>query len=200
MTSITSLTLEAPDVDAARAFYDAAFGLDDRIQVAPADEPSSGFRGFSISLVVGQPSTVDSLLATAVDAGARTVKPATKALWGYGAVLEAPDGAIWKIATSKKKESGERTRQIDDIVLLIGVADMRASKRAHVERGLPVKRSFLPKYVEFDSPGGGVKLALYGRKAILKDAGVAEHGTGSRRLRINGDGGPFVDPDGFVWT
>ena len=44
-----------------------------------------------------------------------------------------------------------------------------------------------------------MKLALYGRNALAKDAGVAPDGTGSHRIVIGSDAGPFTDPDGFAW-
>ena len=44
-----------------------------------------------------------------------------------------------------------------------------------------------------------MKLALYGRRALAKDAGVPPQGTGSHRFVIGGDAGSFTDPDGFVW-
>lgn len=44
-----------------------------------------------------------------------------------------------------------------------------------------------------------VKFALYGRRALAKDAGVPEEGTGSHRLAIASDAGAFTDPDGFTW-
>jgi hypothetical protein len=44
-----------------------------------------------------------------------------------------------------------------------------------------------------------VKLGLYGRKALAKDAGVPVEGSGSHRLAIVGDVGEFTDPDGFAW-
>ena len=44
-----------------------------------------------------------------------------------------------------------------------------------------------------------VKLALYGRRALAKDAGVSPEGAGSHRIAINSDAAPFIDPDGFVW-
>jgi hypothetical protein len=55
------------------------------------------------------------------------------------------------------------------------------------------------KYVEFATPSSPVKLALYGRRALAKDAGVSPDGTGSHRLMIGGDAGPFTDLDGFAW-
>jgi len=199
MAAVDSVVLEVPDPTAAEAFHTAAFGLGSRIGVRASDAPTSGFRGFTLSLVVSQPGTVDSLVATALDAGATTLKPVTKSFWGYGGVVRAPDGTIWKVATSSKKDSGPATRQIDDVALLLGVADVKASKRFYVERGLTVAKSFGSKYVEFASSAGQVTLALYGRRALAKDAGVPEDGTGSHRIVIAGDAGPFTDPDGFPW-
>ena len=59
--------------------------------------------------------------------------------------------------------------------------------------------SFGRKYVEFATPSSPVTLALYGRRALAKDAGVALDGTGSHRLMIGSDAGSFTDPDGFAW-
>jgi uncharacterized glyoxalase superfamily protein PhnB len=198
--AIESLTLEVADSATSQAFYRAAFDIDAQVNARAADTPSTGFRGFTISLVVGQPSSVDSLLETALDAGAQPVKPAEKGMWGYGAVVKDSDGVIWKLATSSKKEKGPATRKIDDLVLLIGAADMGASKRFYLEHGLAVKRSFLNRYVEFDAPPSGIKLALYpGRAGLAKDAGVPADGDGPHGLAVNSSAGPFVDPDGFVW-
>ena len=200
MTRIETITLEVPDAAAAEAFYKAAFGLGDTVQVHESDEPTTGFRGFTLSLVVSQPSTVDSLVGTALDAGATTLKPVQKSFWGYGGVVQAPDGAIWKVATSSKKETGPATREVDDVVLLLGVADVKATKQFYVDHGFPLGKSFGSKYVEFaTSPDSQVKLALYGRRALAKDAGVSPDGTGSHRIVIGGDAGSFADPDGFAW-
>jgi predicted lactoylglutathione lyase len=199
VTSIQSVVLEAPDPAGAEAFYSAAFGLGARVGVRASDVPTSGFRGFTLSLVVSQPSTVDSLVGTALDAGATPLKPVKKSFWGCGGVVQAPDGTIWKVATSSKKDTGPATREVDDVVLLLGVADVKASKQFYLDRGLAVAKSFGSKYVEFDTKGSPVKLALYSRRAAAKDAGVAPEGTGSHRVVIVGDGGPFTDPDGFTW-
>jgi uncharacterized glyoxalase superfamily protein PhnB len=197
--SITSVTLEVPDPAAAGAFYRAAFGLGTQVRLRASEAATTGFRGFTMSLVVSQPSTVDGLIGAALDAGATALKPAKKGFWGYGGVVSAPDGTIWKVATSSKKDTGPATRQIDDIVLLLGTADIAASKEFYVEQGLVVARSFGRKYVEFASPASHVKLALYGRRALAKDAGVSPEGTGSHRIVIASDAGPFTDPDGFAW-
>jgi hypothetical protein len=111
----------------------------------------------------------------------------------------SPGRTIWKIATSAKKDTGPATGQIDQIVLLLGAADVAASKRFYVDRGLAVAKSFGRKYVEFATPSSPVKLALYGRRALAKDAGVSPDGTGSHLLMIGSDAGPFTDPDGFAW-
>jgi hypothetical protein len=128
------------------------------------------------------------------------VNPVAKSFWGYGGVVQAPDGTIWKVATSAKKDTGPDTRQADQIVLLLGAADVAASKRFYTGHGLAVAKSFGRKYVEFATPSSAVKLALYGRRALAKDAGVPADGTGSHRLTIGGDTGPFTDPDGFEWA
>jgi predicted lactoylglutathione lyase len=199
MTSIQAVTLEVADPAAADRFYTAAFGLGTQVRLRGAEAPAAGFRAFTLSLTVSQPATVSALIDDAVDAGAKTLKPAAKSFWGYGGVVQTPDGAIWKVATSAKKDTGPATRQIDQIVLLLGVADVAASKRFYVDHGLAVAKSLGRKYVEFDTGSSPVKLALYGRRALAKDAGVPADGTGSHRLTIGGDAGSFTDPDGFAW-
>lgn len=199
MASIESVTLEVTDPTEVDRFYTDAFGLGPEIRLRVSEAPTTGFRGFTLSLTVSQPGTVDSLIGAALDAGASALKPAAKSFWGYGGVVRAPDGTIWKVATSAKKDTGPATRRIDRIVLLLGVADVAASKRFYRDRGLTVAKSFGRKYVEFATGSSPVTLALYGRRALAKDAGVAPDGSGSHRLVIGGDGGPFTDPDGFVW-
>ena len=199
MTAIGSITLEAPDPVAARRFYTTAFGLGTQLRMRASEAPTTGFRAFTISLTVSQPANVKALIDAALDAGATALKPAAKSFWGYGGVVQAPDGTIWKVATSAKKDTGPATRQIDQIVLLLGVADVAASKRFYVDRGLAVAKSFGRKYVEFATPSSAVKLALYGRRSLARDAGVPPEGTGSHRLVIGSEAGPFTDPDGFAW-
>jgi predicted lactoylglutathione lyase len=199
MATIEAVTLEVADPTASARFYAAAFGPGAQVRLRASEAPASGFRGFTLSLTVPQPATVSGLIGAALDAGATALKPAAKSFWGYGGVIQAPDGTIWKVATSAKKDTGPDTRQIDQIVLLLGVADMAASKRFYTGHGLPVAKSFGRKYVEFDTGPGPVKFALYGRRALARDAGVAADGTGSHRLAIASNAGPFTDPDGFAW-
>lgn len=199
MTSIDSLTLEVPDPSAAGRFYADAFGLHDVLRLRAAGAPTSGFRGFTLSLVVSQPSTVDALVGAALDAGATSRKPVRRSFWGYGGVVQAPDGTIWKVATSSKKDTGPAAPTIDEIVLLVGVVDVLASKQFYVDRGFRVAKSFGRRYVQFVAEPNDVQLALYGRRALAKDAGVDPDGTGSHRVVVGSTAGPFVDPDGFTW-
>lgn len=197
MTSINSITLESADPTTAATFYDTVFGLGSQVRVRASDAPTEGFRGYTMSLVVSQPANVDALMDAALNAGATELKPAAKSFWGYGGAVQAPDGAIWTLASSSKKNSGPGSRDIDEIVLLLGVEDVKATKQFYVDRGLPVGKSFGGKYVELATTP--VKLALYGRGALAKNAGVSPEGTGSHRLVIGGDAGSFTDPDGFTW-
>ncbi|MFF3879056.1 glyoxalase [Streptomyces sp. NPDC001978] len=198
-TSIASVTLEVADPEAARRFY-TAFGVDTRIGLRASEAHSTGFRGFTLALTVSGPATVDSFVDAAMDAGATVLKPAAKSLWGYGGVVQAPDGTIWKIATSAKKDTGSAARGIDEIVLLLGVEDVKATKQFYVGRGLTVARSFGSKYAEFTSDESSpVKLALYKRRGLAKDLGVPADGTGSHRIVLGCTVGPFTDPDGFAW-
>ncbi|MGW7333411.1 glyoxalase [Streptomyces sp. NPDC054840] len=198
-TSLASVTLEVADPEAARRFY-SAFGMDTYVRLRPSETHSTGFRGFTLALTVAGPATVDSFVGAAADAGATVLKPAAKSLWGYGGVVRTPDGTIWKIATSAKKDTGPATREIDEVVLLMGVEDVKATKQFYIGRGLTVAKSFGGKYAEF-APGQSspIKLALYKRRALAKDLGVPADGTGSHRIVLGSTAEAFTDPDGFSW-
>ncbi|MER7665924.1 MULTISPECIES: glyoxalase [unclassified Streptomyces] len=198
-TSIASVTLEVADLEAAHRFS-TTFGVDSHVRLRASEAQSTGFRGFTLALTVSGPATVDSFLGAALDAGATVLKPAAKSMWGYGGVVQAPDGTTWKVATSAKKDTGSATREIDEFVLLLGVEDVKASKQFYVGRGLTVAKSFGGKYVEFASDASSpVKLALYKRRGLAKDLGVSADGTGSHRIVLGSTTGPFTDPDGFAW-
>jgi predicted lactoylglutathione lyase len=199
MNAVETITLEVDDTAAAAAFYAAAFDLgeDSWLRVRPAKDPSSGFRGYALSLVVTQPGTVDSFVASALAAGATAIKSPEKSLWGYGAVLRDPWGAIWKIATSQKKDTGPAVREIDSVNIGIGVADVAATKQFYIDKGLKVAKSFGRKYVEFESDA--VSLSLYSRKFAAKTSFVDQEGSGSHRVVLGGGIGTFTDSDGFEW-
>ncbi|MFJ3881012.1 glyoxalase [Streptomyces sp. NPDC090077] len=198
-TSLSSVTLEVADLDAAGRFY-TAFGVDTHVQLRASEPHSTGFRGFTLGITVSGPATVDAFFNAAVDAGATVLKPARKSLWGYSGVVQAPDGTIWKIATSAKKDTGPATRRIDEIVLLLGVEDVKATREFYTGQGLTVAKSVGGKYAEFAAGRAGtVKLALYKRRALAKDLGVPADGTGSHRIVLSGTPTPLTDPDGFTW-
>ncbi|WP_223691962.1 glyoxalase [Leifsonia poae] len=199
MTSIESVTIETADPVAAEQFYAAAFGLGARVRVRASDAPTSGFRAFTLSLIVSQPGNVSALLDAALAAGATAVKPLERTLWGVGGVVAAPDGTLWKVATSTKKDTTEPSRTVDKVVLLLGSGDVAASKRFYLNRGFTVGKSF-GKYVEFATPSSPIGLGLYARRALAKDAGVPPEGAGSHRITVAGSAGPFTDPDGFEWA
>jgi predicted lactoylglutathione lyase len=196
MTTISSVTLETPDPETAEAFY-AELGVADRIRVREGDAPTSGFRGFTLSILASQPANVRAFHEAALAAGATQVTPVKSSLWGVGGLIQAPDGAIWNIATSTKKDAGPATRTVDAVVLLLGVDDVKASRTFYTEHGFAVNKSF-GSYVDFQ-PSGRVNLGLYKRKALAKSADVDPAGTGSHRLSVQSDAGAFTDPDGFVW-
>jgi predicted lactoylglutathione lyase len=199
--TIDSVVLDvdtAADVAAAEAFY-AALGVSDRVHVRTAGAATTGFRGYTLSLVVAQPADVDAFVRTALAHGATPVKEPARSFWGYGGVFRAPDGAIWQVATSTKKDGGPAVLEYQSLVLLLGVADVKATKRFYVDHGLVVAKGFGSKYVEFAAPGRGIGLALYSRRAAAKAAGVDPAGSGAHRIAVRSDAGAFTDPDGFGW-
>ncbi|MGW0969598.1 glyoxalase [Streptomyces sp. NPDC002516] len=200
MTSIASITLEVDDPTAAERFYATAFGLGSQLRLRAAEAPTAGFRGFSLALTVSQPADVVALVDGALAAGATSLKPVAKSFWGYGGVVQAPDGTIWKVATSAKKDTGPATGTIDEKVLLLGVEDVKASKRFYVEQGLTVAKSFGGKYAEFTAEAPDqFKLALYKRAGLAKEVGVADDGSGSHRLALTSTTTAFTDLDGYAW-
>ncbi|WP_328943845.1 glyoxalase [Streptomyces sp. NBC_00250] len=198
--AIAAVTIEVADLSAAERFHTAS-GLGAHVRLRASDVPTTGFRGFSLSLTVSQPADVRHIVDAALAAGATSLKPAAKSFWGYGGVFQAPDGTIWKVATSAKKDTGPATGHVESFVLLLGATDVAETKKFYVEHGLTVAKSFGRKYVEFAAAEGSpVKLALYGRRALAKDVGVPVDGEGSHRIVLAGEGtGAFTDPDGFTW-
>ena len=64
--------------------------------VAPA---GSGFHGLALAHNARSRSEVDSVLADAVAAGAKLLKPAQEAFWGgYSGYFSDPDGFLWEVA------------------------------------------------------------------------------------------------------
>ncbi|CAM5694641.1 hypothetical protein SBADM41S_10896 [Streptomyces badius] len=147
-TALASVTLEVADPENARPFY-RAFGVDGYITLRASEAASTGFRSFTLALTVSGPATVDGFVDAAVESRRHGVEARHEVAVGVGGVVQAPDGTIWKIATSAKKDTGPATRDIDEVVLLLGVEDVKATKQFYVGRGLTVAKSFSGKYAEF---------------------------------------------------
>lgn len=197
---INSITLEvdSPDlIEAVEQFYHEAFRLDERVRVTASSSPSAGFCGFAPSLGFAQPADVDAFFDRAVAAGAEVLKPVVKGIWGYGGSLRAPDGTVWQLSSESKKNTAPATGEITSLVLLLGVGDVKASRKYYEQNGAKVAKSFGGTYAEFST--GPITLALYRRNGLAKQVGAADaNGSGSHRLIIHGDV-ELIDPDGYVW-
>lgn len=120
---ISMITLGVRDLAASIAFYERGLGLP-RMESPPevafftldgswlglygrealaadAAVPAEGggFAGVALAHNVSSEAEVDALLAQAVAAGARLVKPGQKVSWGgYSGYFADPDGHLWEVA------------------------------------------------------------------------------------------------------
>jgi catechol 2,3-dioxygenase-like lactoylglutathione lyase family enzyme len=122
---VTLITLGVSDLPRARKFYEAlgfvASGASqESVTFFPAggivlalwsrsalaedahatdDKPGSGFAGIALAHNARSEAEVDAVLAEAVAAGARLMKPAQKVFWGgYSGYFADPDGHLWEVA------------------------------------------------------------------------------------------------------
>ena len=121
---ISMITLGVSDLDAARHFYEEGLGLprmltdDDNVvffplqgtwlglyprnalaQDATVAAAGDGFSGITLAHNVASREAVDQLLAQAVKAGARLIKPAQDVFWGgYSGYFADLDGHLWEVA------------------------------------------------------------------------------------------------------
>lgn len=66
---------------------------------ATVPSEGEGFRAFSLAYNTGSKEEADAVLAAAVAAGARLVKPAQDVFWGgYSGYFADPDGVLWEVA------------------------------------------------------------------------------------------------------
>lgn len=76
-------------------FPDPALAADVGLPVKPLPR----YRGITLALNYSDEETVDAVLAEALDAGGRLVKPAQRAEWGgYSGYFADPDGHLWEAA------------------------------------------------------------------------------------------------------
>ena len=196
MVTIETLTIEASELAASDAFYEA-LGLTPRVRVAPSSSRLVGYRGFVLGLVASQPAMVDALAAAALSAGGRTLRAPSRSLWGYGGAVGAPDGTVVSLASSPKKSKGPARSELEHVVLQLGVADVARSRRFYAERGFTVAKSFGRRFAELTT--GEVTLTLNPREKLARTMGVDANDAPERGLVIAADVEPFRDPDGFVW-
>jgi catechol 2,3-dioxygenase-like lactoylglutathione lyase family enzyme len=120
---ISIVTLGVADLAASIRFYGEGLGLERRgeeegiaffemgsvmlglyprealAEDAEVPAEGSGFRGFTIAHNLGSPAAVDAMLAEAVAAGAKLVKPGQEVFWGgYSGYFADPDGFLWEVA------------------------------------------------------------------------------------------------------
>ncbi|SCZ61014.1 VOC family protein [Thiohalomonas denitrificans] len=75
------------------------FGRESLAEDAGVASDGSGFAGIALAHNVDSEAAVDEVIAQAVSAGARLVKPPGKVAWGgYSAYFADPDGYLWEIA------------------------------------------------------------------------------------------------------
>ena len=120
---ITLITLGVSDLERAIHFYRDGLGLPmldgpdgiaffetrgTRLSLYPRESlaedatvpaEGSGFQGFALAHNVRTTEDVDAVLAQAVEAGARMLKPGQKVFWGgYSGYFADPDGFLWEVA------------------------------------------------------------------------------------------------------
>ena len=198
MTSIESIILEVPDPAAAEHFYAAAFGLGDDCGCAPATHrPAASAASPSPSWSPSRaPSTACRRRRRRRREDAQARQEELLGLRRRGAGTGRGDLEGRDVGEEKHRP---RHPRVDDVVLLLGVDDVEASKQFYVDRGLAVAKSFGGKYVEFDAAD------VAGQAGPLQAACPGQgrrrppDGTGSHRIVIVGAAGPFTDPDGFAW-
>lgn len=65
----------------------------------PLSSSPTGFLGFSLAYNTRSRDEVDSVMETAVKAGAKVTKPAHETFWGgYAGYFADPDGILWEAA------------------------------------------------------------------------------------------------------
>ncbi len=161
----------------------------------------AGFGGYIFSYVLDQPSEVAAVVEAAAAAGGEILKPAKKALFGsFSGVFRAPDGAVWKVSSDKKKDTAaaQSPPKPTEAGVLLGVADPKASKTFFADLGLTVDRDYGAKYIDFTVVAGSLRLGLMQRKDLAKDVGLDPEGTGFQQLVLSHDAGSAQEVDEII--
>jgi hypothetical protein len=120
---LSLVTLGVSDVAHARAFYEALgfrasrasqesvtfldaggvvlalYGRGPLAEDAAVADSAPGFSGVALAHNARSEADVDAVLADAVAAGAKLIKPAGKVFWGgYSGYFADPDGHLWEVA------------------------------------------------------------------------------------------------------
>jgi uncharacterized protein len=119
---LSLVTLGVDDLDRAREFYEGLgwrgqeveetvffqagsigvvlWGRDELARDAGVDDPGAhGFGGFALAHNVRSSAEVDSVIATAAEAGATITRPPAETFYGgYAGCFTDPDGHVWEIA------------------------------------------------------------------------------------------------------
>ncbi|APU15097.1 MULTISPECIES: VOC family protein [Actinoalloteichus] len=223
--SLDIITLGVPQQAAAHAFYAAAFSVTAAADEQPAhldlhgtgrlalqqidalaadvdaDPATTGFRGYVLSCAVDQPAEVEALLGTATVQGATVVRQAKKQLFGeFTAVHRAPDGAVWKLAAATKKNTAPvpDPPKPTETAVFLGVASPKASLVFYTALGMSVDRDYGDTFIDFTISDGVCRLGLLTRKALAKDAGVAEVGDGFSALVLTHLAGSREEVDALL--
>ncbi len=167
MVTIGSVTLDVPDTSAAKSFYNQR-GSTPRVRRRGADA-GTGFRGYTLSLVV---SSRTSWTRSSSRTRRRRHRSETGEEESVGVRRRrtGPRRGDLEGRDVVKKNTGPAERRFDDIVLLLGVDDVKASKQFYVDRGLEVAKSYGRKYVEFATEPGTVNWRCTGVAPLAKDA------------------------------
>ena len=120
---VSIITLGVTDLDRSRQFYErigwrrsvaksegivffqsggmavALYPREELAKDANVAPDGTGFQGVTLAGDARNRAEVDSVLADAVAAGAKLLKPAQEAFWGgYSGYFSDPDGLLWEVA------------------------------------------------------------------------------------------------------
>src|SRR5262249_51317993 len=153
-------------------------GLADMVGVSPA---GSGFSGVVFNYVVRSQDRVDEVLDEAENAGGKILKPAAKLQWGGdGGFLARPGGVNLE---NRPHAPGKGPTLAEERA--------RGGPRA---AGGAVAASLGCRGAGFATAPGPVKLVPCGRRASPGTPACLPGGTGTHRLMLDRDAGPFTGP------